>query len=808
MSEEFDPYRKWLGIAPHEQPAHHYRLLGIAPFEDDPDVIENAADRQMAHLRTFQSGKHGPLSQKILNELSAAKGTLLDRGRKAIYDAELQDRLYAAEAPLPPDLPPPGPMLPGSIPTAAAAPLPPSPPGYPAPIAPSAVPIPRRDLAASSAPLPVGQAVGATAAESPAMPSMGRSRGASARVRGRKSQNIVPMVMGLVAVGALLVMLLVFVVAQTSGTSEDETIPKTKTNVAAHDASKSSTNQGTTKKKTSDKAGDKTEKPKSHTEKPETKSDPDRIAQPKVDPSKPPEEMTPEEKFKLVLERAREHLGRREIEKAKKDLDDADFMKVDDDIKDEAKRLRALYEHYSAFWDAVREGIYKKMKVGDVVTFRGEELELIDRQGELVKFKFNGKEREEQINKLSPPVAVAFARKGLDIKQAKSLVIIGSFLALDGQQAKPARREKAKEYWVEAAELGEKDAALAKELELDEAFVTSVTLKPANKDDERLPKPKIDPKSPDDKPDPNMKPTETVSGPRGPIPSAEELKSAKERFKLRYAEPLAKARSKPEEQETLLGILSDDAAKEKDAALQYLIYEQACDLAVDVAKVESLVQLIDAMAERWEIDAMRQKQTLLTRSKPVSAPALESMVAACEKLLAEAEAAPRLDQAIAFGKLALKAADKIKGKDLKPLQLKIRELEAYQDASDKARAAEESLAKDDTDAAAHLNLGRFLCFYKGDWNAGLKHLTQGNIEEEKLLATDDLAASTDAVTQGQLADRWYQLAKKKAGVPRAACLKRANEWLEKALPQLSGDAKSAAEKLQRELAKELMPAMT
>ena len=803
MSEEFDPYRKWLGIAPHEQPAHHYRLLGIAPFEDDPDVIENAADRQMAHLRTFQSGKHGPLSQKILNELAAAKGTLLDRGRKAIYDAELQDRLYAAEAPLPPDLPPPGPM-PGSIPTGAAVPLPPSPPGYPAP---ATVPLPRRDLAAPSAPLPVGQAVGAAATESPAMPTMGRSRGASVRVRGRKSQNIVPMVMGLVAVGALLVVLLVFVVAQTSGTSEDETIPKTKTNVAAHDASKSSTNPNITKKKASDKSGDKTEKPKSHTEKPETKTDPNRITQPKVDPSKPPEEMTPEEKFKLVLERARDHLGRREIEKAKKDLDDADFRKVDDDTKDEAKRLRVLYEYYNAFWDAVREGVYKKMKVGDVVTFRGEELELLDRQGELVKFKFNGKEREDQINKLSPPVAVAFARKGLDIKQAKSLVIIGTFLALDGQQAKPGRREKAKEFWVEAAELGEKDAALAKELQLDEAFVTSVTLKPASKDDERLPKPKIDPKSPD-KPDPNMKPTETVNAERGPIPTAEELKAAKERFKTRYAEPLTKARGKPEEQETLLGILSDDAAKEKDAALQYLIYEQACDLAVDVAKVESLVQLSDAMAARWEIDALRQKQALLTRAKPVSAPALEGMVAACEKLTAEAEAVPRLDQAIAFGKLALKAADKIKGKDLKPLQVKIRELEAFQDASDKARVAEEALAKDEADAAAHVNLGRFLCFYKGDWEAGLKHLTQGNVEEEKTLATDDQASSTDAVAQGQLAERWYQLAKKKAGVPRSACLKRANEWLEKALPQLSGDARTAAEKLQRELAKEVAAAMT
>ena len=54
VSETFDPYRKWLGIPPAEQPPDHYRLLGIGRFEDDPDTISNAADRQMTHLRTFQ----------------------------------------------------------------------------------------------------------------------------------------------------------------------------------------------------------------------------------------------------------------------------------------------------------------------------------------------------------------------------------------------------------------------------------------------------------------------------------------------------------------------------------------------------------------------------------------------------------------------------------------------------------------------------------------------------------------------------------------------------------------------------------
>ena len=64
MPEQFDPYHKWLGIRPEEQPANYYRLLGITPFEDDPDTIANAADQRMAHVHSFQGGKNADLSQK------------------------------------------------------------------------------------------------------------------------------------------------------------------------------------------------------------------------------------------------------------------------------------------------------------------------------------------------------------------------------------------------------------------------------------------------------------------------------------------------------------------------------------------------------------------------------------------------------------------------------------------------------------------------------------------------------------------------------------------------------------------------
>ena len=94
----FDPYHTWLGIAPSEQPASLYRLLGIAEFESNREVITNAADRQMRHVHSMNIGPYAALSQKLLGEISQARVKLLDPEQKARYDLQLQQAKQAAAA--------------------------------------------------------------------------------------------------------------------------------------------------------------------------------------------------------------------------------------------------------------------------------------------------------------------------------------------------------------------------------------------------------------------------------------------------------------------------------------------------------------------------------------------------------------------------------------------------------------------------------------------------------------------------------------------------------------------------------------
>lgn len=89
----FDPYYTWLGIPPEEQPPNHYRLLGIQVFESNQDVIAHAADRQMGHIRMFQTGRFSCSSQQILNQISSVRICLLNLKSKDDYDRKLKEKI-------------------------------------------------------------------------------------------------------------------------------------------------------------------------------------------------------------------------------------------------------------------------------------------------------------------------------------------------------------------------------------------------------------------------------------------------------------------------------------------------------------------------------------------------------------------------------------------------------------------------------------------------------------------------------------------------------------------------------------------
>lgn len=194
MAERFDPYYKWLSIAPEDQPPTLYQLLGVQAFEEKPDVVESAADRQANYLRGFQSGQHPEEARQLLREIEQARLTLLDPVEKTAYDRQLRQRMQGS--------------APARVPT------------NPAPIAKPVATHPPQLAVAPPAVPPFAAAVSPAAIATPAMPAVRRPVGSAIR---RRKQA--PMAAVALVAGALL--LLAIVVAAISWS--DRSAPATNT---------------------------------------------------------------------------------------------------------------------------------------------------------------------------------------------------------------------------------------------------------------------------------------------------------------------------------------------------------------------------------------------------------------------------------------------------------------------------------------------------------------------------------------------------------------------------------------------------
>jgi len=90
MSESFDPYHKWLAIPPEDHPPSHYRLLAINTFEQDEEVIANAAEQRLSHLRILEMGEQGATATELIKEIKVARSCLLDPQTRSSYEAQLR----------------------------------------------------------------------------------------------------------------------------------------------------------------------------------------------------------------------------------------------------------------------------------------------------------------------------------------------------------------------------------------------------------------------------------------------------------------------------------------------------------------------------------------------------------------------------------------------------------------------------------------------------------------------------------------------------------------------------------------------
>ena len=90
MSDDFNPYRKWLGIPKNRMPANHYDILGVSLNEEDPEVIRTAAEQRRSYVEQQRGLGHDKAVKKILYQLDEAEMTLVDSELRRDYDKRLR----------------------------------------------------------------------------------------------------------------------------------------------------------------------------------------------------------------------------------------------------------------------------------------------------------------------------------------------------------------------------------------------------------------------------------------------------------------------------------------------------------------------------------------------------------------------------------------------------------------------------------------------------------------------------------------------------------------------------------------------
>ncbi len=394
MDESFDPYLSWLGIRHPERPPNHYRLLGVQLFEEDPEVLAHAADRQMAHVRTFQAGRHSADSQRVLNELAAAKICLLNALKKAPYDAELRAAEQPVEPPTTPDAPPMA-IFPGVVDTDAIERLAPS--------------------DAETVPDPT--------TETP--PDEGRSL-------------LVPAVIAGLGLLVLLLAGSIGMLASRNGTSNkpSDTAAAASPSVSTPDdrpvAAPNSKPKAKPKRKQNRRPNRKP-KPKQKLPadqptktKPAPKSKPTPDPTPKPTPKPRPGNLPPADES---LAAARAAMVGRDAAAAKKHLDLADRAAYPKDRK-EVERLQTILGYLNGFWDALRQGA-TLLKSGEILPVGSGLVEIVSVSGDKLVVKIDDKEQQYTIQTLPPKLALAIAGRALPDELPSSLLAKAAFLIFD-----------------------------------------------------------------------------------------------------------------------------------------------------------------------------------------------------------------------------------------------------------------------------------------------------------------------------------------------------------------------------------------
>lgn len=278
-------------------------------------------------------------------------------------------------------------------------------------------------------------------------------------------------------------------------------------------------------------------------------------------------------------------------------------------------------------------------------------------------------------------------------------------------------------------------------------------------------------------------------------PDAASLADAEKTIRTLYKDDYAK--KTPKDRAFLGQKLLDQARQSKDVPpSQYVLYREAQDALAQAGELTLSFDAIDEWGRRFVIDAVDYKVKAIASAAKVAKTAEEGLALGLAHLKAAdaAALADRFDIADKEAQAAIATARKAANVPaLNRALARSKEIADQKAVYDKLKKSRDALAANSDDAEANLAVGKYQCFVKGNWDAGLPLLAKGSEEPLRDLAARDLAAPKDPAAQVEVGDGWWDVGEKSAGAVKFVSHGRAVAWYDKAIPKLQGLPKVKAD---------------
>lgn len=279
---------------------------------------------------------------------------------------------------------------------------------------------------------------------------------------------------------------------------------------------------------------------------------------------------------------------------------------------------------------------------------------------------------------------------------------------------------------------------------------------------------------------------------KAPVPEkaaiAEAEKTIRGVFKDDYAKPAPADRSALAQK-----LLSQGVQEQKDFPSKYVLLRDARDLAALAGDALAACNAATEMAKAFSVDLLEEKGTALAKTEPAARTpeTAEPLATQYAELADDAIAADKFELAVKALNKANAAAMVARNIPLiNLLRAKGQKLAAIQREHSTALAALKTVKEKPDDPAANLAVGKYICFAKEAWEAGLPYLAKGSDSTLKAIAEKELAKPRQGEEQEALADAWSSFGEKQPMPAKAVCFCRARHWYQQAKAKLTAFAQT------------------